>query len=251
MKKFFRNIAVLAFASIVAVSTFTSTEVVAGQLRNDYEVDASKKHDHFGMTLEEIYGYQDIDGASWHDEVVFEVENQKINAMVDSGTLVMQSQGVYLHSDGTMYIDASVANSHTGLTLEELYGYQISNNSIVPLSTSMPSSTWSWSSGDYLNRSFSINHSYVYTQFLFTGYSEYYTTTSARRSHWTPASDYYTVYLMTGTGQGTIVASHEINSTNSIRVRWFNLNAGTRYAYAIGKANDGSTLSGTISVSRQ
>ena len=58
----------------------------------------------------------------------------------------------------------------------------------------------------------------------------------------------YTVYLMKGNGQGTIVTSYQLNSTNLKTIRFYNLDAGTKYAFVISKANDGSILSGTIKV---
>ena len=53
--------------------------------------------------------------------------------------------------------------------------------------------------------------------------------TKASRNKWTAASDYYIVYLLKGTGQGTIVTSYEWDSTDWETVRFYNLDAGTKY----------------------
>lgn len=143
----------------------------------------------------------------------------------------------------TISIDAQKAVSTSGKTLEEVLG-----NSSMTRATKMPEQTWDWSQGDYTGW-FEIDNEYSYTLYNFTGYSQYYVNTKASRDKWTAASDNYTVYLMKGSGQGTIVTQYSFNSTDWTRVRFYNLDSGTKYAVCFSKANDGSTLSGDFSVS--
>ena len=144
-------------------------------------------------------------------------------------------------SETIISIDASVPSEDTGKTINEIFGPSRTR------ATSMPSATWDWGKGNY-SSNFSVNYEYCYTQYYFTGYTQYYTDTKASRNKTTPASDYYTVYLMKGNGQGTIVTSYQLNSTNLKTISFYNLDAGTKYAFVISKANDGSILSGTIKV---
>lgn len=111
----------------------------------------------------------------------------------------------------------------------------------------MPKDTWDWSEGNY-NGTFEIQYEYSYSKYNFTGYSQYYVDTKASRNKWTAASDYYIVYLLKGTGQGTIVTSYEWDSTDWETVRFYNLDAGTKYTICISKANDTSILSGEFTV---
>ncbi|MDD3415184.1 MAG: hypothetical protein PHY47_14430 [Lachnospiraceae bacterium] len=111
----------------------------------------------------------------------------------------------------------------------------------------MPSSTWNWGSGTY-SGNYSISYEYSYTNYNFNGYTQYYVDSKASRNKWTAASDNYTIYLMKGSGSGTIVTSYSINSTDWKTVRFYNLDAGTKYAVCFSKANDGSTLSGSFSI---
>lgn len=111
----------------------------------------------------------------------------------------------------------------------------------------MPTKTWDWDNGAY-EGTFEISYEYSYSLYNFTGFSEYYVQTKAKRDKWTAASDVYTVYLMKGSGQGTIVTSYQFDSTDYTTVRFYNLDAGTKYAVCYSKANDGSTLSGSFKV---
>ena len=142
------------------------------------------------------------------------------------------------NTEDIVSVDARIITPETGKTLEEVFGVYPS-----PAATTMPTQTWNWSNGKY-SGTFSIAYEYSYTQYNFTGYSQYYVDTKAARDKWTAASDNYTVYLMKGSGQGTIVTSYSFNSTDWKTVRFYNLEAGTKYAVCFGKANDGSTLSG-------
>lgn len=242
LKKIIFFVGTLLLFVVIALPSVTFAEGCDVEIRS---IDAIVPTAFSGMTLQEIYGYQPEDGSVWLTEDVFEVRNEWFYEMLEAGELAVIRHGVYLDNSGVLHVDAMVDCEFTGMTLEEIYGYQISDRS-----TQMPTRVWDWVNGDALNRSFTINHMFVYTQYLFTGFSTYITETQARRNHWTPTSDYYTVYLMTGTGQGRIATSIQLNSTRNERVRWFNLDPGTRYAFAIGKANDASTLSGAISIMR-
>jgi len=207
-------------------------------------VDVSVPTPFTGMTLQEIYGTQP-DGSSSFMESFDMPESEDFEKMVETGELQMLSPGVYLDASGTVTIDVSVPTEYTGMTLEEIYGQQPSDRG-----ERMPTETWSWSSGDYLNHWFSIDHMHVYTNYLFTGYSTLYTETQASRDFWSPALDKYIINLMTGTGTGSVVTSYTINSTQYQTVRWYNLNPATKYAFTITKENDATQLSGTISVKR-
>ena len=140
-------------------------------------------------------------------------------------------------SDGIISIDAQAYCEDAGLTLSDLYPEYNTRG------TSMPSSTWDCNNGSY-SGSFSIQYEYCYTNYYFTGYSQYYVDVIASRDIWTAASDNYTVYLMKGSGQGTIVTSYNVNSTNWQTIRFYNLTPGTKYAVCFAKANDGSNLTG-------
>lgn len=143
----------------------------------------------------------------------------------------------------TVNIDAQKAVADTGKTLDEVLG-----TNGMARADKMPKQTWDWSDGNYSGW-FEIDYEYSYTLYNFTGYSQYYVDTKASRDKWTPASDVYTVYLMKGSNQGTIVTSYEFNSTDWTRVRFYNLDSGTKYAVCFAKANDNSTLSGEFVVS--
>ena len=134
-------------------------------------------------------------------------------------------------------IDAGKPTLETGKKLEEVLGIQNAR------ATSMPNQTWDWSKGKY-SGDFEISYEYSYTKYNFSGYSQYYVDTKAERDKWTAASNNYTVYLMKGSGQGTIVTSYSFNSKDWKMVRFYNLDPGTKYAVCFSKANDGSTLSG-------
>lgn len=64
-------------------------------------------------------------------------------------------------------IDAAKPTSETGKTLEEVLGIQSAR------ATSMPRETWDWSKGKY-SGDFEIAYEYSYTQYNFSGYSQYY-----------------------------------------------------------------------------
>lgn len=129
----------------------------------------------------------------------------------------------------------------TGKTLAEVLG--IAQTRAI----TMPTQVWDWSNGNY-EASFSIQYELCYTRYKFTGYSTLYVDTIASRDKETSASDVYTLYVMTGSGSGKIVTSQEINSTAWTYMEISNLKPGEQYAFAIGKANDNSILSGTIRV---
>lgn len=140
-------------------------------------------------------------------------------------------------------IDAQKVVNTTGKTLDEVLGI----NGMMR-AKEMPDQTWDWGNGNY-SGTFEIDYEYSYTKYYFTGYSQYYVDTKASRDKWTAASDKYTVYLMKGSNQGTIVTSYEFDSTDWTKVRFYNLDSGTKYAVCFAKANDGSTLSGEFIVS--
>ena len=147
------------------------------------------------------------------------------------------------NNDQVISIDAQKVLPTTGKTLEEIYG--ISGKARA---TTMPTQTWNWGNGNYTG-SFEINYEYSYTAYNFNGYSQYYVETKASRDKWTAASDNYTVYLMKGSGQGTIVTQYSFNTTAWTKVRFYNLDPGTKYSVCFSKANDGSKLSGNFVVS--
>lgn len=140
-----------------------------------------------------------------------------------------------------LVVDASKVTEDTGKTLAEVLG--IAQTRAI----SMPTQVWDWSNGNY-EASFSIQYELCYTRYKFTGYSTLYVDTIASRDKETSASDVYTLYVMTGSGSGKIVTSQEINSTAWTYMEISNLKPGEQYAFAIGKANDNSVLSGTIRV---
>lgn len=155
--------------------------------------------------------------------------------------LAKESASGNLDIENIISIDVTQATEDTGKTLEEV------GITSMTRATSMPSKTWDWTKGDYTG-SFSISYEYSYSLYNFTGYSQYYVDTTASRDKETAASNYYKVYILKGSGQGTIVTSYEWNSTEKKTVRFYNLESGTKYAICIAKANDGSTLSGDYKV---
>ena len=138
-------------------------------------------------------------------------------------------------------IDAEEVTEDTGKTLAEVLG------NFDTRATSMPKDTWDWSDGTY-SSSFEIDYEVCYTRYNFTGYSTLYVVTEAERDKYTPASDVYYLYVLTGSGQGTIQTSIELNTTDLVHMEISNLKPDKKYAFAIVKANDGSRLTGTISV---
>lgn len=56
---------------------------------------------------------------------------------------------------------------------------------------------------------------------------------------------------MSGIGQGKIETSVELNTTDTVNLEISQLDPSKQYAFAIVKANDTSTLSGTIWVKQQ
>lgn len=138
-------------------------------------------------------------------------------------------------------IDVEEETEDTGKTLAEVLG------NFDARATSMPKDTWDWSNGTY-SSSFEIDYEVCYTRYNFTGYSTLYVATKAERDKYTPASDVYYLYVMTGSGQGIIQTSKELNTTDLVHMEISNLKPDKKYAFAIVKANDGSTLTGTISV---
>ena len=143
--------------------------------------------------------------------------------------------------DDYIYVDVQALGEDDGKTLAEVFGRPNAR------ATEMPTQTWDWSNGSY-SGSFEIAYEYSYTQYNFTGYSEINVAVCASRDRYTPASDNYTVYLMTGTGQGTIASSISFNSTDWKGVRFYNMDPGTKYAICFAKANDGSVLSGSFNI---
>lgn len=138
-------------------------------------------------------------------------------------------------------IDVSRVTEDTGKTLAEALGIP------EPRAITMPTAVWDWGNGNY-EAGFSIQYEFCYTRYKFTGYSTLYVDTIASRDKETSASDVYTLYVMTGSGDGKIATSQEINSTAWTYLEISNLKPGEQYAFAIGKANDNSVLSGTIRV---
>lgn len=139
-------------------------------------------------------------------------------------------------------IDAKATTPETGKTLEEVLGLRNGTRA-----TTMPKETWDWNEGDY-SGTFEIQFEYSYTLYNFTGYGTYYVDVQASRNIETAASDNYTVYLMKGSGQGTIATSYSFDSTDFETVRFYNLDPGTKYSICFSKANDGSILSGSFKV---
>lgn len=168
--------------------------------------------------------------------VIFIFSNS-INTFAKEETANSDNNSQYVIS-----IDASQPGENTGKTLQEVLG-----NNNQTRATQMPSTTWSWNSGNY-SGSYSINYEVSYSLYNFSGYSQYYVDSKASRDIWTAASDNYTVYLMQGSGQGTIVTQYNINSTEWQSIRFYNLQPGTKYAVCFSKANDGSKLSGSFYV---
>ncbi|MGN0408597.1 MAG: hypothetical protein ACI4EJ_10070 [Bacteroides sp.] len=148
------------------------------------------------------------------------------------------------NSQNVIRINAQEVTEYTGKSIQEVLGCMPSRAS------SMPSSTWDWNNGSY-SGSFEISYMYSYTRYNFTGYSRYYVESKASRDIWTAASDKYTIYLMTGTGQGTIATSYTVDSTDWVTIEFYNLDPGTKYAVCFSKANDGSTLSGGFYISTE
>ncbi len=140
----------------------------------------------------------------------------------------------------TLVVDVSIPSEDTGKTIEEVLGINTQSRA-----TSMPSSVWDWSNGTY-QANFSIDYEYCYTSYKFTGYSTLYVDVQASRNIYTPAANVYKLYVMSGTGSGTIETSIELNTTSIVNLVVSQLNPGKQYAFVIGKANDTSTLSGTI-----
>lgn len=145
----------------------------------------------------------------------------------------------------TIVVDVSIPSEDTGKTIDEVLGINIQSRA-----TSMPSSVWDWSNGTY-RANFSIDYECCYTSYKFTGYSTLYVDVRASRNIYTPAADVYKVYVMSGIGQGKIETSVELNTTDTVNLEISQLDPSKQYAFAIVKANDTSTLSGTIWVKQQ
>lgn len=142
---------------------------------------------------------------------------------------------------GVITIDVDRITEDTGKTLAEALG------TLETRATSMPTKTWDWSDGTY-SAGFEIHYEVCYTSYNFTGYSTLYVVTEAKRDKYTAASDVYYLYILTGSGQGTIKTSQELNTTDPVHMEISNLKPNEKYAFAIVKANDGSVLTGTIKV---
>lgn len=155
----------------------------------------------------------------------------------------MPVKAAELEESKIIAIDASIPTEYTGKTLDEVLG-------LMPQrATSMPTETWDWANGNYVGY-FEVALQYCYTRYNFTGYSELYAYTQASRNKGSAAGDTYTVYILTGNGIGTIQTSIQINDTNVHHLYVYNLDPGTKYAFAISKANDNTVLSGSIDVIR-
>lgn len=173
---------------------------------------------------------------------------KKIIALCLSGAIIFSSIPVCaasaVHEENNVNvvkIDAERVTEDTGKTLAEVLGnYEMR-------AASMPTETWDWSEGTY-SASFEIHYEVSYTSYNFTGYSTMYVVTQAERDRYTPASDVYYLYVLTGSGQGTIQTSQELDTTDLVHMEISNLKPNKKYAFAIVKANDGSIMTGTIKV---
>ncbi len=193
-------------------------------------VDVNEPSDDYGKTLEEIYGPQPS-------------TNQTSASMEDMAEETPK-HGTYAIGD-TLYIDASELNEDSGKTLEEIYGPQKNARE-----ASMPSAdkVWDWSKGTYTG-TFEINYMYSYTRYRFTGYSTYNVITDEISREpdngLTPGN--YSVYLMKGSGSGSIAKSYKVTDYYA-NFKFYNCDPKTAYAFAVGKANDGSLMKCSISI---
>ena len=71
--------------------------------------------------------------------------------------------------------------------------------------------------------------------------------TEAECDKYTPDWNVCYLYVMTGSDQGIIQTSKELNTTDLVHMEISNLKQDKKCAFAIVKANDGFTLTGTIS----
>lgn len=162
---------------------------------------------------------------------------------LENGRAVEISEGIYKTDDNKYFIDAPVAQP------EELVE---DDSGIMPRRGTMPSinDVWDWSEGTYYGE-YSMSYQYVYTRYRFQGYSSYEVyVDGSRKTEFDPDEDInIDVAVLSGIGTyGKKEQSFNLDEGNYATFIFYGLNTKTRYAFRVGKANDGTTLTGIIRI---